>query len=235
MKKYGTLCLVAADNLASNVLGGFKEGSTANRGCRHCLATPSEISTIFTECNLTLHTHADHTDKCNLLDAATTQRDRNQLSVEFGINCRSLLHGLKYFNVCSGALVQDIMHDVLEGTSVYFKQGKGLESPPPPPPIFHAGLLEYEAKELLIQHITQDDYYSLDQQITGTELGYMESKDRSSLILMSTLHGEDHKLKQEGMVIRKYSATGKVQSTENCSAGWPRPKKLMVTFCDRMA
>lgn len=44
--------MVAADNLASIVLRGFKEGSTVNRGCQHCLATPSEISTIFTEDDL---------------------------------------------------------------------------------------------------------------------------------------------------------------------------------------
>lgn len=79
LKKYGTVCLVTADNLAS-VLGGFKEGSTANRGCRHCLATPSEISTIFTERGLEIHTPADHAMKCGLLDATTSQRDRNQLS-----------------------------------------------------------------------------------------------------------------------------------------------------------
>lgn len=116
-KRYGTLCLLPADNLASNVLGGFKEGSTAHRGCRQCLATPSEISTIFTESQLKLRTHADHLVKCDEMDAASTQRERDQLSTEFGINHRSILNDLKYFNVCSGALVQDVMHDVLEGES----------------------------------------------------------------------------------------------------------------------
>jgi hypothetical protein len=116
LKKYGTLCLVAADNLASNALGGFKEGSTAKRGCRHCLATPSEIASIFSECGLELRSPADHAIKCHLLDAATTQQDRDQLSVEYGINYSSVLDDLEYFEVCSGALVQDVMHDVLEGT-----------------------------------------------------------------------------------------------------------------------
>jgi hypothetical protein len=40
----GTIAVVSADNLASCALGGFKEGSTAHRGCRHCMATPDEIS-----------------------------------------------------------------------------------------------------------------------------------------------------------------------------------------------
>ena len=44
-KLYGTVAAIAADNLASNALGGFKEGSTAHRGCRQCMATPDDIST----------------------------------------------------------------------------------------------------------------------------------------------------------------------------------------------
>ncbi len=113
--KYGTICLLPADNLASNALGGFKEGSTANRGCRHCLSTPSEMKTIFSESQLFLRTSGDHSMKCDQLDAAATQRDRDALSTEFGINRRSILNELQYFDVCSGALVQDVMHDVLEG------------------------------------------------------------------------------------------------------------------------
>ena len=34
---YCTLVAVSADNLGSCALGGFKEGSTAYRGCRHAL------------------------------------------------------------------------------------------------------------------------------------------------------------------------------------------------------
>ena len=39
---YGTITVVSADNLGGCSLGGFKEGSTAYRGCRHCLATPGK-------------------------------------------------------------------------------------------------------------------------------------------------------------------------------------------------
>lgn len=58
-------------------------------------------------------------------------------------------------------------------------------------------------KELLLQHILQESLYTLEylnQQIIGLELGYMEVKDRPSLIANSTLHSIDHKLKQEGML-----------------------------------
>lgn len=113
---HGTITLLAADNLASNALGGFKEGSTAHRGCRHCLATPAEFSSVFKEDSLELRTPSDHAAKCDNLEAASTARDRHELSVEYGINRRSILDELLYFKVCSGALVQDVMHDVLEGT-----------------------------------------------------------------------------------------------------------------------
>lgn len=36
---YGTISTISADNPASSALGGFKEGSTAYRFCRHCLIT----------------------------------------------------------------------------------------------------------------------------------------------------------------------------------------------------
>lgn len=37
------------------------------------------------------------------------------LSTEYGINHKSILLELKYFDMCSGALVQDLMYDLLEG------------------------------------------------------------------------------------------------------------------------
>lgn len=113
--KYGTISIVSADNLASNLLGGFKEGSTAYRGCRQCFATPSQMKSTFKEDQFDLRTPTDHSSKCDDLDAATTQAEYDELSREFGINRRSTLNELMYFDVCSGALVQDVMHDVLEG------------------------------------------------------------------------------------------------------------------------
>ena len=84
------------------------------------------------------------------------------------------------------------MHDVIEGTKTYLFIHL-LKS--------FIGILEYEAKELLQQHIDKDGYYSLEclnQKITGFELGLMETKNQPSTIALSTLHSNDHKLKQEG-------------------------------------
>lgn len=113
--KYGSLCLIPADNLASSALGGFKEGSQATHGCRHCTATPSEIKSIFTESRFDLRNSLSHTAQCDSLEAASTKKDYEKLSVDFGINHQSDLDSLKYFKVCDGGLIQDVMHDVLEG------------------------------------------------------------------------------------------------------------------------
>ena len=40
-------------------------------------------------------------------------------SKEFGINRNSALNELAYFHACSGALIPDIMHDILEGALQY--------------------------------------------------------------------------------------------------------------------
>jgi len=56
-----------------------------------------------------IRTPEQHKEDCKLL-----KNDRS-LSKEFGINRKSVLNKLKYFKVASGALVPDIMHDVLEG------------------------------------------------------------------------------------------------------------------------
>ena len=71
------------------------------------------MKTIF--CEVLLRTSIDHSTKCDQLEAAATKRDRDTLSTAFGINHRSILNELEYFDVCSGALVQDVTHDVLEG------------------------------------------------------------------------------------------------------------------------
>ena len=50
---------------------------------------------------------------------------------------------------------------------------------------FHTGMLEYETKEILLQHTVNDNFYSLsdlNQHISSIELGYMESRDRPSLV-----------------------------------------------------
>ena len=80
--------------------------------------------------------------------------------------------------MCSGALLPDVMHDVLEG------------------------VLQYEVKLLLQYCIREKRYFSvseLNEAIEGIELGYMKT-DRPAPITSKTLYAQDsNSLKQKGM------------------------------------
>ena len=54
---------------------------------------------------------------CESLEDDPANYEEN--SKEFGVNYRSKLLELKYFNICGGGLVADVMHDLLEGTLQY--------------------------------------------------------------------------------------------------------------------
>jgi len=91
---------------------------------------------------------------------------------EHGINRNSILNQLKYYNVCDGFLILDVMHDLLEG------------------------VLQYEVKQLL-QAMTQNNVFSLEllnTRLENLELGHMESNNRPSLIAPTTLHGDGNKM-----------------------------------------
>ena len=76
----------------------------------------------------------DHDNHCDLIENDPS----GNMSKEYGINCRSALNGLKYFHVCNGVLIPDVMHDVLEG------------------------VLQYEAKLMLQCMINVENYFSID-------------------------------------------------------------------------
>ena len=80
-------------------------------------------------------TLSEHLIQCDTLEEDEDNRDEN--SKEFGVNNRSTLLELQHFDLCSGALVPDIMHDLFEG------------------------VLQYEIK-LVLQHcINQCKYFTL--------------------------------------------------------------------------
>ena len=86
---------------------------------------------------------------CVLVEEDTT----GQCSKEYGVNSRSILLDLKHFNMCSGSLLPDVMHDLLEGT------------------------LQHVMQLLLSYCIEEKKYFTLqylNQKIDGIELGYME-------------------------------------------------------------
>ena len=129
----------------------------------------SPIYLQFSEKDFTLCTLTHHLRLCDDIKV------NSDTSREYGVNRKSVLTKLQYFDICSGALVPDIMHDVLEG------------------------VLQYETKLVLI-HLIQSCHYLtlryLNHLIACVNLSYMEVSSRPTEISLS-----DDKLKQNGKLL----------------------------------
>ena len=55
--------------------------------------------------------HSEHCETLN--DEYLSSTEQQLFSTLFGVNRRTILNDLSYFNVASGALVPDVMHDIL--------------------------------------------------------------------------------------------------------------------------
>ena len=85
------------------------------------------------------------------------------------------------FHMYNGSLVPDVMHDILEGA------------------------LQYEVKLMLQFMVDTERYFTLDElntRLEHMELGYMECKDRPTVITATTLYSSGNSLKQKGMMTR---------------------------------
>ena len=84
---------------------------------------------------------------------------------------------LEYFDLCSGALVQDAMHDLMEG------------------------VLQYETKLLLCHYIDNGNFtlQNLNTAIEHLELCSNMESDRPAIIKAKTLRSEGNLLKQKGI------------------------------------
>ena len=110
------------------------------------------------------------------------QGDSNgEKSKEHGLNRDSVLNTLSYFHVCDGALLPDIMHDLLEGA------------------------LQYEVKLMLRVMIDEKGYFSLNflnSHLENIELGYMESRNRPTPLSLENIRSSTGlNLKQNGKMI----------------------------------
>jgi len=105
--------------------------------------------------------------------------DDPDLSTEYGINYKSILLELNYFDMCSGGLVQDAMHDLLEG------------------------ILQYEIKLLLVHYIRNRKFTldSLNSAIESIELSSNIESDRPTVISKKKLFSDGNLLNQKGMYI----------------------------------
>ena len=128
----------------------------------------------FDEEAFTLRSRALQLTHCACLEDDPTNFEKN--SKELGVNYRSQFLELKYFDICGGGLVADVMHDLLEGT------------------------LQYET-ELILKHVigqryvTYKDFADL---LEGLELGYMEMDNRPTVIPARVISSDDKHLGQKG-------------------------------------
>jgi len=116
-----------------------------------------------------------HKDQCKLIEKDST----GERSKEFGVNRDSILNELNYFHVCDGSLLPDVMHDILEGA------------------------LQYEIK-LLLHNMTENSVFTLqdfNSRLENIELGYMEVKNKPTLIPVTTYNSDGNSLKQNGIII----------------------------------
>ena len=83
---------------------------------------------------------------------------------------------LKFFDICSGSLIADVMHDLLEGAAQH-----------------EAKILKYLVleKQYLLAH-------SLEHHFEVCELGYMEAADRPTSITVRTLRSKGNATDQKG-------------------------------------
>ena len=127
----------------------------------------------FLESQFQLRNKEDHEKQCNMLK----NDDSGKCSKEFGIYRNACLNELKYFNVCDGSLIPDIMHDMLDG------------------------VLQYEVKLMIQYMITIEHYFTLDMvntKLENLDLGTSESKNRPTSIPHTTFTSDGNSLKQNG-------------------------------------
>lgn len=107
----GGLYATQGDNPAQNCICGYKEGfGRTVHPCRYCLAALSEIQ-IMTEENVhLLRNPQDHDAQVAEIEALEGE-DRDELSIMYGINRRSILNEAEGFHGSQDAL-PDITHDI---------------------------------------------------------------------------------------------------------------------------
>ena len=163
----GALLAFLADNLASHMLGGFKESfSFAMRICRSCMVTKNEYKSMSDISHIARRSTVNHEQQCRSLNGPL----HNHYSKTYGINRRSALLDISHFSLFDGGLPHDMMHDVLEGVVV-------------------------RELSLLLKHCISSLYLTLDeynQRLINFDYDYTET-DRPAPVLRSSKFLESDK------------------------------------------
>lgn len=112
----GSLLFFTGDTLASNYVGGYKEGvSFANRPCRVCMGTKTSIKSTFVESNFEMRNALSHVEQCDSINEPNLSKEaRDFWTKTYGINEKSILVELNTFDITK-CMVQDLMHVGIEG------------------------------------------------------------------------------------------------------------------------
>ena len=166
----GLLCFVS-DNLASNMLGGFKESfSFAYRFCRTCLATDKSFKQHFV--SERFHARNDNSHRGHCDDVELLGPIGDYYSKTYGVNCRSSLTKVTHYSLFNGGLPHDMMHDALEG------------------------VVQYEIK-LLVCHCIDCNYFTLQEynwRVINFDYGCSENADKpTAIITRDILRSSDKK------------------------------------------
>ena len=116
-----------------------------------------------------------HKLHCSLI----AEDSSGKASMNYGVNRDSILNELTYFHVCDGSLLPDVMHDLLEGA------------------------LQYEVK-LLLHYMIENCGLSLQEFnsiLENVDLGYMEFKNKPTLVSGKTITSDGNSLKQNGELL----------------------------------
>ena len=102
------------DNLAAHTVGGFKCSFVAKHCCLYCKVPTELLRTLVSEDPSLLRTKEEYDAQVAQLDAAESVAERDELSMNFGINRGCILNRLKSYHVIGG-MPPDSAHDILEG------------------------------------------------------------------------------------------------------------------------
>ena len=162
---HGLLLMVQGDTLASQQLGGFKEGvGGAQKPCRTCEVNKGDLHESRTSTNFPLREEQEHRDRVQYL-GTLSKPAHLYWSKKHGVNGKGLLFDIPSFALTK-CLVHDPMHLLLEG------------------------VLRYELSLLLTEFIEVKQYFNLkglNQRILQYNYTLEEKRDKPQIIEKSHL------------------------------------------------
>ncbi len=111
---HGLLVFVAADTLAAQGIGGFKEGvGGAQKPCRTCEITSAQLSAMHCHSDVIIRDVDEHNDRVQAL-SSLSHTARKYWSKQWGVNGKSVLSSIPHFKLTE-CLLHEPMQILFEG------------------------------------------------------------------------------------------------------------------------